>query len=400
MVYNSAMKPRPRYLSSLIPQDALKDGKMAFISGPRQVGKTTLGRQLLLDKKNYFLWDESEFRKIWSRSPGRILENIGKGPILFDEIHKDRKWKSKIKGIYDLHAEEVSILVTGSSRLDIYRKGGDSLLGRYIPYRLHPFSLAESAAPPPNPDDILQRLDTSFKWNDLLVLGGYPEPLLSGQEKKAQRWSRLRLDRLAYEDTRDVKILSDLNAFRALLDLIPERVGSLFSFHSLKEDIGVAYATVRDWVLLSEALYYGFFVRPYSRLVKRTIRAAPKFYLYDILQIPKASKASRMENLAALHLLKACHFWTDTAEGNFNLFFVRDKEKREVDFLLTRNQRPWMLVECKSNVKGISPSLSHFTNQLKTPLNFQLVSDNGYDKKHRATNIRVIGYERFFSGLV
>ena len=254
-----------RYLTDIISKDALKDKKMAFISGPRQVGKTTLGKQLLKDRDNYFSWDQTKFRKIWSRFPEKALESIGKGPVLFDEIHKDRKWKSKIKGLYDTFSDEISFLVTGSSRLDLYRKGGDSLLGRYIPYRLHPFSVSEALLPP-KPDNILKKFNISYQWKDLMTLGGYPEPLLSGREKKAQRWSRLRLDRLAYEDTRDIKVLSDLNAFRTLLDLIPEKTGSLFSFHSLKEDIGVAYATVRDWVLLSEILYYGFF---YSSLLKK-----------------------------------------------------------------------------------------------------------------------------------
>lgn len=392
------MTLRSRYLNSIITKDALKDRKMAFISGPRQVGKTTLGKQLLLDKSNYFSWDESRFRKTWSRFPEKILDDIGKGPVLFDEIHKDRRWKTKIKGIYDTYGTNISILVTGSARLDIYRKGTDSLLGRYIPYRLHPFSVAESEVPP-KPDSILQKPKVSYKWTDLLTLGGYPEPLLSGQENKAQRWSRLRLDRLAYEDVKDIKVLSDLNAFRTLLDLIPEKIGSLFSFHSLKEDIGVAYATVRDWVLLSEMLYYGFFIRPYSK-TKRTIKAAPKFYLYDILQIPKQEQASRIENLAALHLIKACHFWTDTAEGLFDLFFVRDKEKREVDFLITRDKKPWMLVECKSQSKNLSPHLSYYIDKLKTPLNFQLVKNTNYDKKYRTQNVRIMSYEKFFSGLV
>ena len=325
---------KTRYLSMIIPKDALKDRKMAFISGPRQVGKTTLGKQLLKDKHNYFSWDQTEFRKTWNRFPEKILETIGTGPVLFDEIHKDRKWKSKIKGIYDSYSDKLSILVTGSAKLDIYRKGSDSLLGRYIPYRLHPFSVAENNKPS-LPNHILHKFKVSHQWEDLLHLGGYPEPLLRGTEKKAQRWSRLRLDRLAYEDTRDIKVLSNLNAFRVLLDLIPEKVGSLFSFNSLKEDIGVAYATVRDWVLLSEALYYGFFIKPYSKKFKRAIRSEPKFYLYDILQIHE--KAKRIENLTALHLLKACHFWTDTGEGFFDLSFVRDKEKREVDFLIVKD---------------------------------------------------------------
>lgn len=390
---------KSRYLSHIIPKDALKSHKMAFISGPRQVGKTTLGKQLLTGKSNYFSWDQTKFRKTWSRSPEKLLDSIGAGPVLFDEIHKDRKWKSKIKGIYDSYSDQLPILVTGSAKLDIYRKGSDSLLGRYIPYRLHPFSVAESNSPP-MPENIFQKFKISYKWEDLITLGGYPEPLLQGKEKKAQRWSRLRLDRLAYEDTRDVKVLSDLYAFRVLLDLIPEKVGSLFSFNSLKEDVGVAYATVRDWVLLSETLYYGFFIKPYSKKLKRAIKSEPKFYLYDILQIPKSEKAKRVENLTALHLLKACHFWTDIGEGVFNLSFVRDKEKREVDFLIVKDNVPWMLIECRSGSKNLSPHLIHYAKKLKTPLNFQLVNEKKYDKHHRISNIRIIGYEKFFSGLV
>ena len=390
---------KPRYLQSIVPKDALKSHKMAFISGPRQVGKTTLGKQLLKSKDNYFSYDQTEFRKTWAHRPESALDNIGAGPVLFDEIHKDRKWKSKIKGLYDVHSPALSFIVTGSAKLDIYRKGSDSLLGRYIPYRLHPFSVAENISPP-GPDHILKTFKLSYQWNDLMRLGGYPEPLLSGTEKKAQRWSRLWLDRLAYEDTRDIKTLYNLNSFRVLLDLIPEKVGSLFSFHSLKEDVGTAYATVREWVLLSEMLYYGFFIRPYSKNIKRSLRAGPKFYLYDILQIPKSQPARRCENLTALHLIKACHFWTDTAEGLFNLFFVRDREKREVDFLITRDKAPWMLVECKSRSESLSPHLLYYKNILKSPLNFQLVDSKTCDKKHRLKNIRVIGYEKFFSGLV
>ena len=246
----------------------------------------------------------------------------------------------------------------------------------------------------------LQARQVSYNWFDLMNLGGFPEPLLSGKKSKAERWSRLRLDRLAFEDTRDVRTLSDLNAFRLLLDLIPEKVGSLFSFNSLREDVGVAYATVREWVLLSEILYYGFFVRPYSKGLKRAIRAEPKFYLYDIIQIPTAQHSKRLENLTALHLLKACHYWTDSGQGLFDLQFVRDKEKREIDFLVTRDRKPWILVECKSKSKTPSPYLGHFSSHLKTPLNFQLVEDNDYDREFPFQRLRILSYEKFFSGLV
>jgi len=388
---------KKRYLTEIIKQDALKDKKMAFISGPRQVGKTTLGKQLLKDSNNHFSWDETRSRKIWTKSPEKLLEYAGKGPILFDEIHKDKKWKSKIKGIYDKYGDQFSFLVTGSAKLDLYRKGSDSLLGRYIPYRLHPFSVSESYN---SPTKLLKKFKTSYKWNDLIALGGYPEPLLAGSEKKAQRWSRLRLDRLAYEDTRDIKVLSNLHAFRALLDLIPEKVGSLFSFHSLKEDIGVAYATLRDWVLLSESLYYGFFIKPYSTKIKKLIHSQPKFYLYDILQIPKSEKSKRLENLTALHLLKACHFWTDTAEGLFELFFIRDKTKREVDFLITKNKQAFLLLECKSQSKNLSPSFTHYAEILKAPFNIQLIDVKNYDRQYQLHNIRVLSDEKFFSSLI
>ncbi|PIU00155.1 MAG: hypothetical protein COT74_06195 [Bdellovibrionales bacterium CG10_big_fil_rev_8_21_14_0_10_45_34] len=388
-----------RYLKAAVEADALADYKMAFISGPRQVGKTTLAKQMLTSSANYFSWDNGDFRKQWSKSPLKAIELAEKGPVLLDEIHKDRNWKSRIKGIYDTVGNEIPILVTGSARLDLYRKGGDSLLGRYIPYRLHPFSVGERDYPI-TPDEILQSLTVEYKWSDLMALGGFPEPFIAGNANKAQRWSRLRLDRLAYEDTRDIKVLSDLNAFRVMLDLIPDKVGSLFSFNSLREDVGVAYSTVRDWVLLSENLYYGFFIRPYSKGIKRSLRAEPKFYLYDILQIPEKNFSQRIENLTALHLLKACHFWTDTAQGFFELHFLRDKEKREVDFLICRNRKPWMLLECKSGSTSVSSNLVHFKSQLKTPLNFQLVDKRNFDKEFPAQNVRIINYEKFFSGMI
>ena len=387
---------KERYLKSIIQSDALKEKKMAFVSGPRQVGKTTLGKDLLQSQNNYFSWDRPQFRKNWAVSPESTLEGIGQGPILFDELHKNRQWKQHLKSLYDDHGDQLSFIVTGSARLDIYRKGHDSLMGRYIPYRLHPFSVAETSCPS-YPDQILHTKKISYKWKDLMVLGTFPEPVLKAQEQKAERWSRLRLDRLAFEDTRDVKILSDLNAFRTLLDLIPDRIGSLFSFHSLKEDVGVAYSTVREWVLLSEMLYYGFFIRPYSKKIKRSLYAYPKYYLYDLLQIPKKNIGQRRENLTALHLLKAVHFWTDAGQGFFELYFVRDKEKREVDFLITREQVPWMLIECKSSSQNISPHLIYFSQQLKTSHNYQIIEKKGYDRYYRLQNIRVIDYELFFS---
>jgi uncharacterized protein len=393
------MPHEPRYLAEHVRDDALASRKMAFISGPRQVGKTTLGRSLLADSRNHFSWDDARFRTAWARSPLDALAGRAGGPVLLDEIHKDRRWKWRLKGVYDLKGDELPIIVTGSARLDVYRRGGESLLGRYLPYRLHPFSVAESISPP-SPDAILERTSARYRWADLMRLGGFPEPLLAGSERKAQRWSRLRRERLLQEDLRDLRNVGDLQAVRVLADLLPGRAAGLLSINALREDVGVAYATVRAWIAAFEILYLLFLVRPYARRIARALRAEPKLYLYDVLQIPPEHTAARQENLVALHLLKACHFWTDAAFGEFELHYVRDKEQREVDFLILRDGRPWMTVECKSDETTPSPSLIRFAEALRVPHRFQLVTRAGFDRMYAEHHVRVLGYDRFLAGLV
>jgi predicted AAA+ superfamily ATPase len=164
--------------------------------------------------------------------------------------------------------------------------------------------------------------------------------------------------------------------------------------------VGAAYATVRAWMALLHDFYYCFSIKPYSKKIKRSLLAEPKVYLYDLLQISKTNPGQRRENLVALHLLKACHFWTDTAQGEFELHYLRDKEKREVDFLITNDRKPWMLIECKSNSKEISKSLIYFKNILQIEHVFQLVSDSKYHREYPALGIQVIGSEKFFSNWI
>jgi hypothetical protein len=389
----------PRYLAAQIREDALAGGKMAFVSGPRQVGKTTLAKSLLVAASNYRNWDDPEFRKAWVRSPRAALADREPGPMVLDELHKDRRWKTRLKGCYDSEGAGAGLVVTGSARLDLFRKGGDSLLGRFLPYRLHPFTAAEREAPP-SPDTALTTTKPRFRLDDLLRLGGFPEPLLGGNEARALRWSRLGIERLLLEDVRDLRAVADLSGLRVLADLLAARVGGLLSVNSLREDLGTAHGTVSGWLAVFEALYHAFLVRPYARRVARAIHATPKLYLFDLLRIPGASRAARLENLTALHLLKACHFWTDTAAGAFDLHFVRDKEQREVDFLVVRDGKPWWLVECKSGSTEPAPALLHFRQRLGGPRCFQLVAKPGHDRVWAAHDLRVLDYERFFAGLV
>lgn len=388
-----------RYLAKAISGDALALKKMAFISGPRQVGKTTLAKSFLRVAHNYYTWDDQDFRVAWSRSPKTAVEARGPGPVVIDELHKDRRWKNRLKGMYDLNVCADGIIVTGSARLDLFRRGGDSLMGRYLPYRLHPFSVGERDVIKA-PEAISSAGDVRFSPDDLLVLSGFPEPLLSGRQAHAKRWSRLRTERLLAEDVRDLRAVSDLAAMRVLFDLLPSRVGSLLSINSLQQDVGVAYATIRDWIAVLESLYQCFLVRPYSKRITRSLRAAPKLYLYDATRIPEQNRGARVENLVALHLMKACHVWTDTAHGEFELYYLRDKEHREVDFVVTRQGVPWLMVECKSNDVTPSKYVSHFAAQLGNPPHqVQLVTRTGFERLYAESGRLVISWDRWLARL-
>src|SRR3989338_6320353 len=136
--------------------------KMVFLSGPRQVGKTTLSKSLYPANSEYFNMDNAEHRLLVQKQAWRRDCDL----VIFDELHKVRKWKRWIKGIYDTEGVRPRLIVTGSSRLDIYRKGGDSLAGRFYSHRLHPLSVAEVKEDYP--------ADTALE--QIMKFGGFPEP--------------------------------------------------------------------------------------------------------------------------------------------------------------------------------------------------------------------------------
>lgn len=208
----------------------------------------------------------------------------------------------------------------------------------------------------------------------------------------------MRLERLVHEDVHDIQSIQDLNLFQVYISFINERVGSLLSINSLREDCSIAYGTAYQWIKVLEALYYCFLVRPFSKKIKRSLTAQPKVYLFDLLRVTDPAK--RLENLTALHLLKCCQFWTDSAQGEFDLHFLRTKEKQEVDFCVIKDGKPWMLVECKSNREEPSAHLIHFSKLFHTKLNFQLITKVGYHRQYPSMDVRVINYESFFAGLI
>lgn len=392
---------KKRYLQDDIVRD-LED-KMVFIGGPRQVGKTTLARLVgngNYKKYAYLNWDNRTDRKT-------ILSEefpADAGLLIFDEIHKYKKWKNYIKGEYDKHKERFDIIVTGSARLDLYRRGGDSLMGRYHYLRLHPFSLSEVVGKKREIDVFKELVFTDDPkgnkarkiFDELFIFGGFPEPFLKKDMRTLRRFHMERLERLVKEDIRDLESVRDISAIQILVELLPPKVGSLLSLNSMTEDLQVTYKTVAHWMDILEKFYYHYRIYPYNAKTIRSLKKEPKMYLWDWSQI--SDEAARFENIIASHLLKTVHYLTDIEGYKAELFFLRDIESRETDFLVTIDRKPWFSVEVKLSSLEISKPLKYFSDKLKIPFNYQVVKKEGIDYQYE--NIRVISADKFLSALI
>ena len=377
---------KARSLAQPVKELAFAGQKIALMSGPRQCGKTTLAKMLLRGRKVgvYRNWDQLEFRREWARSPSAVIPPpSGKEVplVILDEIHKDRRWKRNLKGVFDTLEAPCDILVTGSAHLAVYMKGSDSLLGRYMRFRLHPFSVGELQGPDVlEPDEAMDALFGRRRrptkalrgsLEALMAYGPFPEPLLAQEVRRARLWRRNREELVIREDLRDLSRLPELGRVEMMTALLPERVGAPFSLASVGRDIEASVHTVKRWLDYLKQLYYLFEVKPYSRSIPRSLRREGKIYLWDYAGIPDT--AARFENLVACHLLKACHFWTDTGHGQFDLHYLRDKEKREIDFLIVRDGRPWLPVEVKQTDATPSENWKWFTRFLTCRRGLQLV---------------------------
>lgn len=370
------MDARPRLYAAILEEHFQRYRQMALVSGPRQVGKTTACRSL---GGSYLNWDNSDDRRLLLKGPRALAERLGldrlhaEAPLaVLDELHKYPKWKALLKGFFDTYGEEARLLVTGSSRLDIFRRGGDSLMGRYLLIRMHPWSVGECARTGLPAQELQPPQEISPQdWQALQLHGGFPEPFLRRDPRFTRRWRSLRHDQLTREDLREVTRVQELGTLEILARLLGERSGQQLVYASLATELGVAVDTVRRWVDLLARLHLGFLVRPWFANVAKALRKEPKWFLRDWSGV--ADEGARAETLVACHLLKAVEAWTDLGFGAFELRYLRDKQKREVDFLVVKDQQPWFLVEAKRGETRLSPSLAHFQAQTGAPHAFQAV---------------------------
>ena len=348
---------RERYLKNAVFED-LKN-RMVFVGGPRQVGKTTFALGFLSETTEkhpgYLNWDNPAIRSSLLR--GELP--AGEKTIVLDEIHKFARWRNLVKGLYDTNRSERSFLITGSARLDYYSKGGDSLHGRYHYYRLHPFSLMELNSGPVMDD---------FKV--LLKFGGFPEPCLKADETFWRRWQRERTHRVIYEDIRDLENVREISLLELLAAELPNRVGAPLSVKNLKELLDVSHESVERWINVFERMYYCFRVSPYGPPRVRAVKKEQKLYLWDWSIVPE--EGPRFENFIGSHLLKYCHFTEDTEGYDMELRFLRDTDKREVDFVVLKQKKPLFAVECKSGEKSVNPSLYYFMERTSIPRFYQV----------------------------
>jgi hypothetical protein len=352
--------------------------QMAFVSGPRQVGKTTTCRNVGTE---YLSWENTEIQRTVLKGTEALVHFLELDVkrttlpvVVFDELHKFFKWKSTLKGLFDGYGDRCKIVVTGSSRLDVYRRGGDSLMGRYFLYRMHPFSVAECAetALPAKPLRSPRAIDDG-DWDALWRHGGFPEPFLTRKDDFTRLWSSSRLQQLSREDIRETSQVQRLAQLGVLTQILSERSAQQLVYASLAQEISVAPITVKGWVQILESLHFGFSVRPYFRSVANSLRKEPKWFLRDWSGVK--DEGQRAETFVACHLLKAVEGWTDLGLGSFSLHYLRTKQKNEVDFLVVNDGKPWFLVEVKSSDRRLSPNLKSFQEQLKAPHAFQVVLD-------------------------
>ena len=394
-------------------------GRMSFICGPRQIGKTTLVQnhlERIKQSENYHNWDSLSLRQQFASNSFFFIENMSlpaspeiklgereRQWVVFDEIHKYPRWKNILKGYYDEWKNSINFVISGSARLDYLRRSGDSLVGRYFLFKmnpLHPHDLTgfiinrDSAWHPKAPLVPFDETDKTFQdaTTQLYDLSGFPEPLSVGTKDFYERWKNNHISLITSEDVRDLSRITHIQKLQTLVFLLPERVGSPLSLNNMKGILGCAHASIKNWLEALKKVYLIFDIAPYASKLTRSVRKEHKYYFWDWGLLEDSGK--RFENFIAVELQRAVSAWNEWGKGDYQLMYVRTKDGREVDFVITERDQTHLLIECKMNEKNLAPNLMYFKNRIKAPIAFQVINELAYLKQvDRGTY--VLGLDRF-----
>lgn len=343
--------------------------KVVLVAGPRQCGKTTLSK-MLSSSFDYLNYDYDSDRKAIEQKTWDRKKDL----LILDELHKMNKWKSWLKGVYDVEGTEPNILVTGSARMDTYKKVGDSLAGRHFSFRLHPFDLKELKS-----NESFFHVKESFET--LLRVGGFPEPYLNKTDEFYKRWRKSHLDIIIKQDLIALENTTNITGIENLIRLLKTRVGSTISYANLARDLSVDPKTIKSWLDILERLYIIFKVAPYSKKIKGTLLKAPKYYFYDTGQV-EGDWGIKLENLTACALLKEIHFLQDTKGLEAEMYFLRTKKGEEVDFLVTVEGRPQRMIEVKWTDDSPNKNFAYFEKYIGEVSKVQIVGELKREKTY------------------
>lgn len=356
--------------------------KIVLLVGPRQTGKTWISKSVMSHYRDplYLNFDQLTDRQIIIEQSW--LDNVDL--LILDELHKMEGWKNYLKGLYDTKPTTMHLLVTGSARLDIFDRLGDSLAGRYFRHRLLPLSSSE-----------LKKLNVNYTSTQLIERGGFPEPFLAENDTEAQRWRMQYMNSMLSTDVFEFDKIQNIKAIQLIFKLLQNRVGSPISLQALSEDVKVAPTTVKKYIQILEALFLIFIVTPFSNNIARSVLKEPKIYFFDNGMV-EGDLGARYENYVALSLLKHCYAKVDYAAENYQLQYIRTKDGKEVDFAITKQEKIEALLEVKHKDKKISSNLLYFCEKYQLP-GIQLVRNlaNNFQQE----NIKVLKGEDYLSNL-
>jgi len=380
--------------------DFNEEKNLILVSGPRQAGKTTFAKEIASKEpvSLYFNYDIPANKARILTNP-TFFEEVDrkKGDlplIILDEIHKYVDWKNYLKGIYDGYTDEFRFLVTGSGRLTLSRKKGDALAGRYLHFHLYPFTIGEIFASSVGMENISNLTDIPEQspiaqeaWETMFHVSGFPEPFLKGTKLKYRRWTKSYHSQVIRDDIRDEFAVRQVDTMEVLYFLLSECVGNPFSSSNHARTLKISHKTVSAWITVFERFFLVFKVRPYSKRISRSLVKEPKIYFYDYCRV--RDEAMRFENMVAVELNRAVTLWNDFGLGEYELWYLRNKEKEEVDFLVTENATPLFMIEAKLSETTISPHLVKFQNILRIPA-IQLVNKKNVARKIRKGSAEIL----------